>query len=61
MLIEVRLVQPLKTANSIFVTLLEINLPESITMIGSRAFEGCSNLTSIDIPNSVTEIEYLLK
>lgn len=32
-------------------------IPNSITVIGSNAFSGCSNLKSITIPNSVTTIE----
>ena len=31
-------------------------IPDSVTEIGSRAFYGCSSLTTIDIPDSVTEI-----
>ena len=30
--------------------------PYTVTAIGNRAFEGCSSLTSIDIPNGVTSI-----
>ena len=34
----------------------KINIPESVTKIGSSAFEDCKELTEISIPESVTEI-----
>lgn len=36
--------------------LTSIEIPNSVTIIGSSAFKGCRGLTSIEISNSVTEI-----
>ena len=38
-------------------SLTSINIPNSVTPIGVRAFSGCESLTNINIPNSVTTIE----
>ena len=34
----------------------EVNIPESVTRIGTRSFENCNNLKIITMPNSVTYI-----
>ena len=36
----------------------EIVIPNSVTTINERAFEGCEEITSISVPNSVTSIGY---
>ena len=37
--------------------LTSIVIPNSVTVIGEKAFDSCSGLTSIVIPDSVTYIE----
>ena len=37
-------------------SLTSIVIPDGITIIGDRAFRGCSKLTDIIIPSSVTSI-----
>ena len=45
------------TANGYFAGLEEIVLPEGLTgIVGWTAFRGCSNLTSVTIPDGVTNI-----
>lgn len=38
-------------------TIKRIKLPDTVTSIGSRAFENCTSLEIIEIPNSVTSID----
>ena len=37
-------------------SITSVNIPNSVTSIGSGAFQNCSGLTSITLPNSVTSI-----
>ena len=37
-------------------SLPSINIPDSVIIIGERAFENCTSLTSITIPDSVINI-----
>lgn len=37
-------------------SITSISLPTGLTRIGSKAFNGCSNLTTIDLPSSLTSI-----
>ena len=41
-----------------FLGIESVEIPDSVTSIGSGAFAGCTGLTSITIPDSVTSIGY---
>ena len=50
---------PLYYAHNLYLNgnlITELVIPDSVTSIGSYAFEGCTGLTSITIPDSVTNI-----
>lgn len=54
--------KPVEQATMTLVSLIDgsingINLPQSLTMIRSGAFSGCSNLKSIIVPENVDTIE----
>ena len=34
----------------------DLSLPDSIATIGQNAFDGCSSLTSVNIPNGITAL-----
>ena len=34
----------------------DVVIPDTVTVIGEKAFEDCRNLTSVTIPDSVTSI-----
>ena len=44
------------SSNTLIVGIISTVIPNNVTSIGERAFDGCRDLESISIPNSVTSI-----
>ena len=42
----------------IWENIVDVEIPDSVTSIGSQAFQNCGNLKSIVIPDSVTDLGY---